>query len=155
MLAGCRGQLLVMGVTWKYGQLGMDNKLALKKFKGALNRTRAGKSPSFSFETSFEGFKRFMDEVGQIPDTMQRPSLGRRDHSKGYEIGNIFWQELSENCAENGRRQGPINGKSRIGSKMPEEVKAKISAAMKGREFTAQHRDKLRIAALEQHRRVK
>ena len=43
------------------------------------------------------GFIDFLKEVGPYPKWMRKPSIGRKDHSKGYEPGNVFWQELIDN----------------------------------------------------------
>ena len=120
-----------MGIYWKYQRLGEMHKLELKKFKAAFGRCRRGKSPSFGFTVDFEGFSRFMEEVGRIPEDMMRPSLGRKDHSIGYEPGNIFWQELSENCAENGYRSGSKAGKANLGRTLSAAHKSAISESMK------------------------
>lgn len=44
-----------------------------------------------------KGFLAFLKEIGPMPTKMDRPSVGRKDHSKGYEPGNVFWQELLDN----------------------------------------------------------
>jgi len=120
-----------MGVAWKYGKLGRDNALALKKFKAALGRVKAGKAPYFGYSVDYDGFSSFLAEIGSIPADMARPSLGRIDHSLGYQSGNVFWQELSDNCAENGRRTGPKVGAISKGRRLSEEHKSRISESMK------------------------
>jgi hypothetical protein len=35
---------------------------------------------------------------------MIKPTVGRIDHSKGYVLDNIKWEEYSENCRENALR---------------------------------------------------
>jgi hypothetical protein len=62
------------------------------------------------FTLGRKDFGRWCDIVGPIPDDMERPSIGRYDHSKGYVFDvesnrwNFRWQERSENCRESGRR---------------------------------------------------
>jgi len=50
------------------------------------------------------GFLEFVEELGPIPVRMLHPTIGRVDHSRGYESGNYIWQEFLENCVENGTR---------------------------------------------------
>jgi hypothetical protein len=52
---------------------------------------------SKEFSNSFDGFKNFVDYIGEIPNGMDFPTVGRVDHSKGYERGNFSWQEYREN----------------------------------------------------------
>jgi hypothetical protein len=57
------------------------------------------------FEHSINGFIEFLVYLGDVPDGIGRPSIGRYDHSKGYVKGNFRWESLSENSAEVGRRR--------------------------------------------------
>lgn len=49
------------------------------------------------FARTKEGYKEFQDEIGPIPENMNRPSVGRIDHDYGYQKGNIKWEEYSYN----------------------------------------------------------
>lgn len=49
------------------------------------------------FPRTEAGFNLFCKELGPIPDTVSKASVGRRDHDYGYIIGNIFWEEYKEN----------------------------------------------------------
>lgn len=51
-----------------------------------------------------KGFLAFLKYVGRIPDEMKRPTIGRKNHSKGYQPRNCGWQEYSENSAESAKR---------------------------------------------------
>ena len=69
----------------------------LQAFKGAHNRVLVGKAPSIEWPRTFEGFWLFLKEVGQIPPGMKKPSLGRKLHAKGYQTGNVEWEEHAAN----------------------------------------------------------
>jgi hypothetical protein len=45
-----------------------------------------------------EGYDQFFEEIGQIPRDIRRPSIGRIDHTKGYEPGNVRWEPFSYNA---------------------------------------------------------
>lgn len=49
------------------------------------------------FPRTAEGFLLFAAEMGPIPESIKRPSVGRKDHDLGYIIGNIKWEEYSYN----------------------------------------------------------
>lgn len=50
-----------------------------------------------------DGYRKFIEVIGPIPEGMKRPSVGRYDHSLGYAIGNFRWQECTENVLEGAR----------------------------------------------------
>lgn len=54
------------------------------------------------FPRNAEGFISFLLYLGDIPEGMISPTLGRKDHSKGYVIGNFAWEERSLNCSKAG-----------------------------------------------------
>jgi hypothetical protein len=56
------------------------------------------------FPRDAEGFIDFLVYLGDVPAGMNRPSLGRDDHSVGYVRGNFAWQEMSENSSESVQR---------------------------------------------------
>lgn len=63
----------------------------------ARHRVRIGKAPYCEWAIGDAEFARFLQHIGTIPELMEHPSLGRVDHSKGYVIGNVCWQEHSVN----------------------------------------------------------
>ncbi len=68
------------------------NKFILQCFKGMHDRVRDGKCPSIEWERNQKGFELFAKEIGELPSEIERPSVGRKDHSKGYSTGNIMWE---------------------------------------------------------------
>ncbi len=78
----------------------------LQCFKGMHDRVRDGKCPSIEWDRSQVGFEAFVKEIGSIPIGMDRPSVGRKDHSKGYECGNIMWEDFIINS---GKHRGSKN----------------------------------------------
>jgi hypothetical protein len=65
------------------------------------------------FERTYESFEQFIVCMGPIPETMNRPSVGRLDHSKGYVFDieknawNFGWQSVADNSSEMARRTRP------------------------------------------------
>lgn len=82
------------------------NEFVLQCFKGMHDRVRDGKSPSIQWERNQIGFEQFVAEIGLVPSDISRPSVGRKDHSKGYESGNIMWEEFTTNS---GKHRGSEN----------------------------------------------
>lgn len=80
-----------------YGNLKKVFPIHFKRFK-SMNHRRG--KVNLEFRNSVEGFINFIVEIGPIPEGMVFPSVGRKDHSKGYEVGNFRWQEFSENCSD-------------------------------------------------------
>ena len=85
-------------------------------FRDVVHR---GKSVGCDFEYKEEDFNRWLEIMGPIPENMQKATVGRYDHSKGYiydyskERWNFRWQEHSENSSE--------GGISRMANLSPEE----------------------------------
>jgi hypothetical protein len=102
-------------------------------------RVRDGYVSTIWWPRTDEGFIDFMLYVGKVPRGMVRPSIGRKNHSKGYAPNNCGWQALGDNVAEVGRRNR--------GRKLTKAHKQKVSMALSGREFTREHREKLSMAA--------
>lgn len=69
----------------------------LQHFKGMHNRVRDGKSPSIAWPRTLEGFVNFLQAIGPIPKSMVKPSVGRKWHALGYELGNVAWEEHAAN----------------------------------------------------------
>lgn len=76
--------------------LGLDH-YALVAFKGCHNRVRDGKVCSIFWPRSRHGYLDFCEEMGPKPAHMVKPSVGRIDHSRGYEPGNVRWEEHAVN----------------------------------------------------------
>jgi hypothetical protein len=75
----------------------------LQYFKGMHDRVRDGKAPSISWPRTMVGLEDFKNEIGEKPPkpaSTDRWSVGRRDHKKGYEVGNVFWQLQTENSGD-------------------------------------------------------
>src|SRR5690242_19413768 len=49
------------------------------------------------FPRTREGFAAFCAEMGPIPSSISRASVGRKDHDIGYIAGNIEWEEFNYN----------------------------------------------------------
>lgn len=79
--------------------VGVDS-YALQAFKGCHNRVRDGKCPSIAWPRTREGYIEFCAEIGLHPLGMAKPSVGRIDHRKGYEPGNIQWEEHRVNSVK-------------------------------------------------------
>lgn len=83
-----------------WGVVDSQFKAHLAAFIRAHNRVRDGKAPSIEWARTLEGFVAFLKEVGPIPTGMQKPSLGRKFHNRGYETGNIQWEEHKFNSVK-------------------------------------------------------
>lgn len=68
-------------------------------FDGVMIRTKAEKLDS-DYSRTPESFIEFYLEIGNIPDGMISPTVGRLDHSLGYLRGNFEWQSFSDNSSE-------------------------------------------------------
>lgn len=73
----------------KYGQI---DRYAFVNFCCCHNRVKNGKSPSIFWQRTREGYLSFCSHIGPKPDGVQKWSVGRIDHSKGYEPGNVRWE---------------------------------------------------------------
>ena len=71
-------------------------------FTRCHDRVRDGRCPSIEWPRNPEGFLEFLNEVGLIPSHLQRPSIGRKNHSKGYIKDNIQWEEYMVNSVKKG-----------------------------------------------------
>jgi hypothetical protein len=88
--------------------------LALEKYLGMLQRApnASGIAHEAVFKCTLTGFCQFVRHLGMVPPDMKNPSLGRKDHSKGYIFGNFAWQEWEENKAEARARNKGLTQKS-------------------------------------------
>lgn len=115
---------------------GLD-RYALQSFKGCHDRVRDGKCPSIFWERNREGYLGFCKEIGPKPLDMQKPSVGRIDHSKGYEPENIRWEEHKFNSV---KRKG-----TKFEGSIEEEVPLRLFKFRKG---TQGHLDHQRMASI-------
>src|SRR5579859_2477585 len=84
----------------KFGAMGRYHLHELQHFIGMHDRVRDGKAPSIEWPRNAAGFILFMEEVGVRPWWMKKPSIGRRDHKRGYVRGNIQWEEFVVNSVK-------------------------------------------------------
>lgn len=68
-------------------------------FRSMQARVAEGKSTA-SWPRTTEGFFAFLKCMGRVPKEMKDPTIGRKNHSKGYGPGNCKWQERSDNSKE-------------------------------------------------------
>lgn len=73
-----------------------DDKRIVKCFCWMQNRCKRN-SRRTSFTRTSVGFAAFVAELGPIPERITRPSVGRKDHNKGYVYGNIVWEQYEYN----------------------------------------------------------
>lgn len=89
-----------------WGELNELETLCRKKLKLIHDRCKRDNLIT-DFSNSRQGLRELVEYLGEVPDDMEVPSVGREDHSKGYIRGNFGWQELSENLAD-GAMRSPI-----------------------------------------------
>lgn len=108
------------------------------------------------FSDDQSGFMLFIEEIGPVPEGMMKPTVGRKDHSKGYIFGNFEWQEQVENSRESAYRIRPTQYVTKEGvavrtSKLrgqirTDEQKLRMSLWQKGKPMSEEHRQSLRDA---------
>lgn len=86
-----------------YGSLPLEYPRHFASFKRMHSRA-ARSGLEVAFPRSGHGFVKFLLYVGDIPKGMVQPSLGRKDHSKGYVPKNFGWQSYSDNSSESASR---------------------------------------------------
>lgn len=86
-----------------FGRLTHSYPIHTSSFKKLHGRSRAS-GLEVDFPYSMEGLVDFILYIGPVPTGMVRPTVGRRDHDRGYVRGNFRWQEHSENSSESGKR---------------------------------------------------
>jgi hypothetical protein len=84
-----------LGFCWKDRSVGTDKELAA--FRRCHGRVAEGKVPSIEWARTPDGLRGFLSEIGPMPTSMKKPSVGRIKHSKGYVRGNVQWEEHKEN----------------------------------------------------------
>lgn len=103
-LAMAQRSVEARGMPYYHG-LNKQYPIHFSSFTGMHKRSDMYRLP-IDFPRTYQGFKDFIDYIGPIPYGMIKPSVGRKDHSKGYVQGNFIWQEYSENCRESSVRGG-------------------------------------------------
>ena len=85
---------------WNLRVFNLDKEL--QAFKRMHNRVRDGKVLTIAWGRDFDGFVEFLKEVGPVPhhQLMVKASIGRRDHRKGYEPGNVLWEDFLLNSVK-------------------------------------------------------
>jgi hypothetical protein len=69
-----------------------------------------------SFKYGLPEFDKWLEVIGSIPEGMEKPTVGRYDHTKGYVFDtenrrwNFRWQEHSENSSECATRVAESGG---------------------------------------------
>jgi len=82
----------------------------MKHYHHYRKRYIGNQDPNFPY--TLKGFLAWVEHIGPIPDGMHIPSVGRKDHSKGYVKGNFEWQSMADNVAErNVRNPKPIQSR--------------------------------------------
>lgn len=132
-------------------------------FKNLQGRVRRGITTT-SWPRSAVGFYAFLASVGTAPKDMTQPTIGRKDHAKGYTPVNCGWQEKADNSSENAsrinaaRRANPEYdedwrsrlSRSHMGITHSKETKKLLSKLASGRKISDETRRKLSLAG---HRR--
>lgn len=114
----------------RYGLTGKSSAKAAVLFGNMQQRCRTGYSET-SYSWDEKGLKDLIFDIGEIPQNIPEPSLGRLDHSSGYVKGNIFWQCVWENRAEASK-----SGRARRGKTHSDETKAKMAKVKLGKKFS-------------------
>lgn len=70
-----------------------EDQVHLAAFKRMHDRVRDFKVPSIAWPRDIHGFIAFKKHIGPVPEEMEKPSVGRINHSLGYQPGNVIWQE--------------------------------------------------------------
>jgi hypothetical protein len=67
------------------------------------------RSIKFNLDNDFpdtrEGILLFVKEMGEVPNNMIQPTVGRKDHDLGYVLGNVEWQSRKDNVIESNIRR--------------------------------------------------
>ncbi len=83
----------------KYAKRTRGTKEELVAFEACHYRVRVKRAPSIAWTRDLEGFYGWLDAIGPIPENLIKPSVSRHDMDKGYEQGNIYWDECNINSA--------------------------------------------------------
>lgn len=82
-----------------------SNDKRVKKCFGWMWRRCIDNNRRCDFPRTKIGFEEFCNEIGPIPKDIKRPSVGRKNHDKGYVYGNIKWEEYEYNVWKNRRAE--------------------------------------------------
>lgn len=75
-----------------------------------------------AFPRTTLGFQEFVSEMGAIPESIKRPSVGRIDHDFGYIKGNIKWEEYNYNVWKGRRTEQEETLFNSHGERQEEEI---------------------------------
>jgi hypothetical protein len=118
----------------KYKDLGWRYPLHFLRFSGMIDRANKY-DLGCDFKKIYDDFKLFIEVMGPVPEDMDRPSIGRIDHSKGYIYDtennrwNFAWQSMRDNISESSTRNdfmGKINAKPGHKKDLSEAAKRKF-----------------------------
>jgi len=112
----------------KWIQIRKEFPIEFKRFIGCHNRVHEGKTPSMYWPRDSSGFFGWLSDIGPIPSHLEKPSVGRIDHSKGYVPGNMRWEEHRLNSI---KRSGTKYENSTI-DEMPEVKTPKFKKGSPG-----------------------
>lgn len=89
--------------------VGVD-RYAAKHFRWMHLRVKRKQGRVCKFPRTTEGYLLFIKEMGPIPEGMKQPSVGRIKHDKGYEPGNVQWEEYTFNRWKQRRDEVDLGG---------------------------------------------
>lgn len=107
------------------------------RFEEFQKRVAKGQATTI-WPRSTEGFLAFLSFIGTAPKDMIKPTVGRFDHSKGYEPGNCKWQSHSDNAKEAATR----TWRDRRGEML------KVRITNRGKSHSKEHSEKIKQALL-------
>lgn len=75
-------------------------------FHGMQKRSKSNDKCKISSRYSFDvdGFINFIMDTGYVPEGMNSPTIGRKNHDIGYIENNFQWESKSDNCKESANR---------------------------------------------------
>lgn len=96
-----------------YGELKKKYPIHWSSF---ANMHKRGRLKNIEIDSNFsrtkEGFEKFIKYLGDVPENMEKPTLGRDNHDIGYIKGNFKWESFDDNRKESGIRNIPNSSKN-------------------------------------------
>ena len=97
-----------------HGLAGTREHKAWKRIKQRTTNPNSKEYPVYSLlgieETWKDSFLEFLDEIGPIPDSSPRWSVGRIDNTVGYFKGNVRWETDSQQSKNKGQYKNNKSG---------------------------------------------